>query len=263
MVNVFIDIESSVGAALRQVLALSNVALVRSAEMADLIVVESARDVGARYRTDVRYAILDYTNDAVRQAPSNVRYFPVLDLLCGLLAYIEEISPLVRAKECVADVPEMASEPRHDARTILVIEDTPRHQVSARKLLIGHRLTVATGYDEAMELMGKNRYEVVLSDLSLPMSSRTLSDKAFVLGALTPYGLLLALEAARQGAKYVTVVTDLSHHDDPISAAFDHFSEYLFQVNGTWVRFTHAPMTELGGEWVKDWRRILEIATRD
>ena len=108
-----------------------------------------------------------------------------------------------------------------------------------------------------MNIIGSEKFDVVLTDLHLPMSSKTMGDK-FRFGELVPYGILLMVEAARQGAKYVAVVTDLSHHDDPFSAAFDHYSQFTIKIEGAKVVMMHATM-ENGA---KDWASALAQLTR-
>jgi len=57
------------------------------------------------------------------------------------------------------------------------------------------------------------------------------------------------IEAARQGAKQVAVVTDLNHHTDPFSAAFDHFSRFPIQIEDAKVLMLHARITGEGKDW--------------
>ena len=136
---------------------------------------------------------------------------------------------------------------------ILVIDDMPENIASAKSCLAGHHLTTVTGYQEAMDVLGREKFDVVLTDLYLPMSLQTMWDE-FRLGELVPYGILLMVEAARQGAKHVAVVTDLSHHDDPFSAAFDHYSQFPVKIENAKVVMMHAPMRD----GAKDWKTALD-----
>ena len=110
-----------------------------------------------------------------------------------------------------------------------------------------------------MQILGSEKFDIVLTDLQMPMSSRTLGPSAFKLGQLVPYGILLMVEAAHQGAKHVAVVTDLNHHADWVSAAFDHFS-YPVQIEGAKVLMMHAPMDSDGS---KDWAAALARLMKD
>lgn len=94
-------------------------------------------------------------------------------------------------------------------------------------------------------------FEVVLTDMMMPMSSRTLSE-GFDPGEQVPYGFIIALKATLLGAKFVALVTDTNHHKGAMSAALDHLgSAYYregfkpnFLINGARVMFVHAPFVE-------------------
>jgi CheY-like chemotaxis protein len=171
--------------------------------------------------------------------------------------------PALRAQKPLAELPTRpliltASERRINnpgAKSVLVIDDTPSHQKSALVLLAECDLTVATDYDEAMDLLKTNKYDAVLTDMEMPASTKL---SWYQLGKMVPYGLLIATEAARVGTKHVAVVTNLNHHTDPFAAAFDHFSHHDYVVNGSVVKYMHAPMTQIDGKSVKDWKRALE-----
>src|SRR4030042_1476445 len=85
--------------------------------------------------------------------------------------------------------------------------------------------------------------------------AKTLSQEAFKLGQLVPYGFLLMCEAAINGAKYIAVVSDLGHHDDHFSAAFDHFYSIAFKIENAKTMMLHAQLTNTGA---KDWQNALE-----
>lgn len=223
---------------------------------ADLVVTESVRQIESLYNKEQFYAVLTLEKAPDRTA-ENVRIINILDFLPGYAQFISEIAKKKSGAPDETGETIAKDSLRPDAKSILVIDDTPKHRESARKLLAGHKLTIASGYEEAMELLGKEKFEVVLSDLYLPMSSKTLSDKAFRLGELVPYGLLLMIEAARQGAKRVAVVTNLNHHADHFSAAFDHFSQFAINIEGAKVMMLHARLQD----GAKDWANALEVIT--
>lgn len=151
---------------------------------------------------------------------------------------------------------------------ILVIDDKDLHCDSACKAFDGHELTVVGSYDDAMELLCTGcGFDVVLSDLMLPMSRQTLASAAYHPGELVPYGFVLALRASLVGVPYVAVATDINHHKNAVSAALDKLeirdaNSYWydglrpnFTINGTKAFFVHAPFTKAGA---KDWGKILE-----
>ncbi len=139
---------------------------------------------------------------------------------------------------------------------ILVIEDKQMHQDSARQTLVDHDVTLVSSYDEATKVLGSKgfNFEVVLTDMNLPMGSKNTLNEAFKSGEQVPYGFVLALMAAHCGAKYVAMVTDANHHKGAMSAALDNLgptyyeswcggfeSVKVFKINDAKVVFVHTP----------------------
>ena len=118
------------------------------------------------------------------------------------------------------------------------------------------------------ESMSPFPFEVVLTDMMMPMSLQTLSPEVFRLNEQVPYGFIIALQAAYRGAKYVAMVTDTNHHQGAMSAAIDHLSGAYYQegfrpnfeINGAKVSFVHAPFCAVGdtGEKGKDWGQVFK-----
>lgn len=157
---------------------------------------------------------------------------------------------------------------------ILVIEDSVKHQDAARETMLDHELTIASTYDEAVELLTEYGpedrelirrhslpkgetiplpFDVVLIDMMMPMGGReTLAPGIYHPTDQVPYGFVLALRAAARGAKYVAMVTDTNHHQSAMSAALDLISGAYyregcrpnFEINGAKVMFVHAPFLE-------------------
>lgn len=225
---------------------------------ADLIIADDLRVIEKNYSESRAYGYFGVSQNKV-VLPKNVTDISSAPaMLVCLIELIQQVwftlKPLEEPK-AVPVIPEVPLLP--NALRILVIEDTLKHQTSARIGLARHKLKVATGYEEAMKILGSEKFDVVLTDLQMPMSSRTLGSDAFKLGQLVPYGIMLMIEAAHQGAMRVAVVTDLNHHADWLSAAFDHF-RYLVQIDGAKVLMMHSPMRQdADGEWVKDWAEVL------
>lgn len=239
------------------------VRFIDTASEADLIIFDSVRKIEKDFDKTKSYLCIwgvggsGYITKPAN-LPENVTVVHGADLLTNLLTLLSDLSKkLTPIADVVATSVEEVIPTRPDALRILVIDDTAKHIASAKKGLAGHRLTTATGYQEAMELLGKEKFDVVLTDLHLPMSSKTMGDK-FKLGELVPYGILLMIEAARQGAKKVAVVTDLSHHDDPFSAAFDHYSQFPISIEGAKVRMLHARVSDEGKDWAEALQLIAE-----
>lgn len=231
---------------------------VENVNEADFVIFTEVRDIEKGYSKEKSYAFLKVPGSKIVSLPENCATIDAMTIIPGLIDAIGNISKkLLSIKETLVVLKKETVSLRPDALRILVIDDTLKHIASAKSDLAGHRLTIVTGYEDAMNILGSKKFDVVLTDLHLPMSSKTMGSK-FKLGELVPYGILLMVEAARQGAKYVAVVTDLSHHDDPFSAAFDHYSQFPIKIEGAKVMMMHAPMK--GG--AKDWITALDWLTK-
>jgi len=244
---------TTLGKTLLQVIG-APVTFVDTPEEADITLFTDPRDVEKSFKPDKLYAYFHIATGVAQTMPSNVRCFTGISLpeVCTLLAEVSKnLTPVQpEPNALVVEVPLLP-----DALRILVIDDSSKHIDSAKHGLAGHHLTTATGYQEAMTLLGSEKFDVVLTDLHLPMSSRTMGDK-FKLGELVPYGMLLMVEAVRHGARRVGIVTDLSHHDDPFSAAFDHFSQFLIPMGTAEVRMMHSKMVDGAKDWAEALSRL-------
>lgn len=95
-------------------------------------------------------------------------------------------------------------------------------------------------------------FDVVLTDMMMPMSKRTLASGVFNPTEQVPYGFVIALKATLVGAKFVAMVTDTNHHKSAMSAAIDHFGPSYynerakpnFTINGAKVMFVHTPFVQ-------------------
>ena len=233
---------------------LDKVEVVTTIAEAHIVVAENFRGIEESYSEDKHYVIVSGTLDAKAPSAENVTVFRPGFGLASYYALIAEVSKGLDDEGITeAVIPKVELLP--NAKRILVIDDTAANLVSAKKSLAGHHLTVADGYSSAMALLAEQEFDVVLTDLYMPMISQTLSEKAFELGRLVPYGFILMCEAARRGAKFVAIVTDLGHHDDHFSAAFDHFQGISLTIESAKTMMLHARLTEGG---TKDWNHSLE-----
>ncbi len=215
-------------------------------EEADVVIFTEKRDIASQYNEEQFYIHLVVPGeDEPTSVPKNCVVVNAMQIV-GLTEAIAEIyknfTPAVE--------PVLKSMPlRTDALRILVIDDTPTNIRSAKVGLAGHLLRTATGYDEAMKILGNQDFDVVLTDLEMPMSPNLLAPGRFKLGELVPYGFLIAIEAARQGAKFVAIATDGGHHAGPLQAAFDHFSKFPVKIEGAKVVMVHACTGNEGKSW--------------
>jgi len=98
-------------------------------------------------------------------------------------------------------------------------------------------------------------FEVVLTDMMMPMCHTNLMCELFNPKEEVPYGFVLALKAAERGAKFVAMVTDTNHHNGAMSAALDNLSRPYYEdgckpnftINNARVAFLHAPMIAVQG----------------
>lgn len=164
---------------------------------------------------------------------------------------------------------EIISERRKKMK-ILVVDDSKHHQRAAHSFLKDHETKVVGNYDEGQKLVRKgHEFEAVLVDLLMPASHQKLGGSGEKFGGQEmPVGIFLALLAAKNGAKYVAVFTDSSHHDHPASACFDAFNPSedrpdAFTVEGArmllcngwgFLNQNEKPMT-------KNWGRLLDYLT--
>jgi len=94
-----------------------------------------------------------------------------------------------------------------DSLDILVVEDTPINQESARFTLKDHNLTVADSYSDANNKLfcGDLVFDAVLTDLMIPYRRGD---------GLDAYGFPIAFTALGHGIPYIGIFTDTNHHDD-------------------------------------------------
>ncbi len=257
--------QRQVGLAIKQVLSTlmaDQIELVDSPSEADLLIVDDAKKVGAAFQSDKHYAIVTMpTDEPVGNLPANARAFPVPQLVVQLTAYIGEIEQELELKAAVPDnrsIPGKIQTKESASRyNVLVVDDNLGNLRAAQEQLgAEHELTVTSTYDDAMSLLSGKKYDIVLLDLHLPMSPKTLAGQAFKLGEQVSYGWPMLIQAGMSGAGAAAVVTDINHHHDAMSAAFDAFSGKAFNIEKTKCLLLHAPMTD-GGK-AKDWARALK-----
>lgn len=251
----FVDVASPVDSAIKAVIELLNGAVeyIDDPFSANLVIAKNANALVQYYDKDGYYLLIGHRPSKKKQ-PENVRVAP-----CTSSTFFTSLMEILSMEFPERSMTEFCVRQhiiRGSEYKILVIDDTRAHQLSAEKLLTGCDLMIARGYDEAMAMLQKHNYDIVLTDLEMPASGK-ISEP--VLGELIPYGLLLYAEAAKRGAKHIAVVTDLNHHTDPIANAFDYFCHEPIKVEGAIVRFMHAPMIHIDGVYSKDWSTVLKI----
>lgn len=154
---------------------------------------------------------------------------------------------------------------------ILVIDDNPLHQQSARQTLKDHDVTIATSYESAFRILtplddndyvsrGEKGecYDVVLTDLLMPASGMMLSEEAKEKyeGVEQPLGWALLLRAILNGARYGAVASNGCHHDHPAGYAMDTVGYAVYYGGPDWRL---KPQFEINGAKVGFFNKVLLV----
>ncbi|MBI2443902.1 MAG: response regulator [Candidatus Magasanikbacteria bacterium] len=144
---------------------------------------------------------------------------------------------------------------------VLVIDDKTENKKSAEETLkaMGHSVTVMDDCEMAYAFLLKHgrdcQFDAVLTDLWMPGPSGT---SAFGVGQAKncvsvpmPVGMMFALMAINLGVKIVAIVTDMSHHCDPLTAGLEKI-----EALGTRI-LCYNSQTNHTEEGAKDWGNIL------
>ncbi len=157
---------------------------------------------------------------------------------------------------------------------VLVIDDTKVHLTAALQTLAGHDVIVCSTHNDAAQLVrpqydeakkkaliekyraegmdGNEVYDRAYKESRLPYWDAVLCDLLMPAGSMAqggeglrhvgeemPVGWSLALQAAKNGAKFVAVVTDTNHHHHPASAMLDGLNGHLFSIDGAKMLLTN------------------------
>lgn len=139
---------------------------------------------------------------------------------------------------------------------ILVIDDNKTNRDAAvAQLGNEHEVVTAAGSDEALNLLGYgyahgsdqssvHKFDAVLCDLLMPSPGRACYAQDM------DAGIYLAITAARNGAKYVGLLTDGSHHSHPAADCLDSVQRNgywpdVFSIDGALVCVSNNP------NWIK------------
>ncbi len=232
--KIHIAINGPVGIALRQTLGLlteiTHELLDSEYQNAKVVIVKDKETLIRLHSNDKFFIILGGFNEKIGPLPKNAEYVGELSV-AGILTVLSDEKALDERICKYAASPQIEKEVPIErigstGLKILVVDDTPKNRDKAKEDLRAHSLTVASSYGQAMTLIESEKFDVVLTDLYLPASKyhRALNSDAMDFWQTVPYGILIALEAARKGMD-VAIVTDANHHTDFFSAAFDAMRE--------------------------------------
>ncbi len=92
-------------------------------------------------------------------------------------------------------------------------------------------------------------WDVVFCDLLMPAGRMAQGGEGLrFVGQEMAVGWSLALRAAKNGAKFVAVVTDMNHHHHPASAMLDSLDGHIFVIDGAKLLLTnHVRMVGITG----------------
>ena len=129
---------------------------------------------------------------------------------------------------------------------ILVVDDNKGNRASAELLKEdGHKVRTVKTFTDAITLLEKNKYDVVLTDLMFPFGEKreamNVGFKAHMENdryVANPLGYAVVLYAVRKEVPYIALVTDTDHHAGPIAGTFDALLDFsaepmrpLFKMN--------------------------------
>lgn len=108
-------------------------------------------------------------------------------------------------------------------KKVLVIDDSLENLEGAEEQLGQvYDLTTACKFSQAAELMKKEDFDIVLTDVFMPAEVKGLGDNEVIFaGQDISYGLTAALLALNHGVPEIHIVSDTDHHSHPIAWALD------------------------------------------
>jgi CheY-like chemotaxis protein len=161
---------------------------------------------------------------------------------------------------------------------ILVIDDLPRNQESARKLLgADHELTICCSIAEVFKLLvntGRDSdFDVVLTDMMMPYCNgypfASVSENLGIpipFGEEYPIGIFIALRFAQLDIPTMVISDKGSHEDFFASCTNIMWVEPVIPLNFLFfnsISETCVGNHKFGGENTKDWKKALDILLKD
>lgn len=175
---------------------------------------------------------------------------------------------------------------------ILVVEDNPVHQQSAKEMLgEDYKLRIVSTFYAAYSALREFKPDVLLTDMNFPMDGEEydLSTESYVRAKPSPLGDRLAFLAARPhiGVQRIAVYSDSNHHQGAVAETFDfmnipyherNFKDFssgeeecylakmnyvpAFKVNDSRISFVTTDVIGREGQ-PKDWKALLELISQE
>lgn len=242
-----------------QVVGLTDTKLVEVADQksADLILItDRPEDLRLLYNSDQLFCVLRTgQREIVKNQPENVLILDALLLdqkrLDSAFALPGAIDKWRSAKSIVPKGQQTRSAITNVAKfgrsyAVLIIDDSNDNLQLAMQVLPAQKIVLATGPEEAMRYLNLpgQTFDAVLTDMHMRPDKLygSLSLDTYGVTETIPYGFAVILEATKRGIP-VAVVTDANHHQDWVSAMFDHIKGAT--VNGQKVLF----FNDIGKRW--------------
>jgi CheY-like chemotaxis protein len=139
---------------------------------------------------------------------------------------------------------------------ILIVDDSPENIESARETISteAYDIVTATGYKEAVDLLDKQEFDWVMTDLYMPPDDRFLNKSVTTAPPeLVPSGLLVMLEAlSKPRVKGVGLYTS-TNHSDPICEMIVSMGRFLVGGKRVFLKQALPRWDREGGKTGKDW----------
>jgi CheY-like chemotaxis protein len=158
---------------------------------------------------------------------------------------------------------------------LLLFDDNQVHlRFGAKQLSEVFNVWTAANWDEAVRKLERVPFKYLLTDLLVPASMESQGTKGVeYVGKEMPLGPILILLGLSRGVTKFGLVSDMSHHNHPASAALDHLYDYFSVEEETEFYVTNQPSflkvsadtCELAGEnttgkivRAKDWLEVVK-----
>lgn len=237
-----------------------------ASETADVVLVQDRQDINSIYNHHQLFGLIITDRHAsTGNLPENVFAITpeLVNKATGLIAFIDWVKRAMELKSQssqpvkahqganIDGIPEFRNKYR-----VLVLDDKHENLDLAQVLLernCGHHCSVARYFGAAMMSIKSGEFDAILTDMQMPVDRHysSMSPDAINPAQEVPYGFAMIFEATLCGLP-VAVVTDGNHHQDWVSAMFDHIHEAT--VNGQKVLFINS----IGKRWDKALKALME-----
>ncbi len=147
-------------------------------------------------------------------------------------------------------------------KKILIVDDLPSNLIAAKKQFSGssHDVSLALGYTEGLSMLEKGKFDVVLTDLMMPMTGENLHDDQIDLSRLVAYGFPLALLSAKKGVSAIAVVSNTARHKDFWETELSRLCEAgSFTVGKSLIQFYGQESLDSCKDWTLAFQSLIKV----